>query len=47
VIDAPRTALLARARLPGWLPDVLAAVVAVGVLVGESTCTRAPARQAA
>jgi signal transduction histidine kinase len=41
VIDAHRTALPARARLPGWVPDVLAAVVAVGVLVGESACTRA------
>jgi signal transduction histidine kinase len=33
VIDAHRTALLARARLPGWVPDVLAAVLAVGVLL--------------
>jgi signal transduction histidine kinase len=41
VIDAHRTALPARARLLGWVPDVLAAVVAVGVLVGESACTRA------
>jgi signal transduction histidine kinase len=40
VIDAHRTALLARARPPGWVPDVLAAVVAVGVLVGESACAR-------
>jgi signal transduction histidine kinase len=40
VIDALRTALLARARLPGWWPDVLAAVVAVGVLVGVSACAR-------
>jgi signal transduction histidine kinase len=38
VIDAHRTAPLARARLPGWLPDVLAGVLAVGVLVGESAC---------
>jgi signal transduction histidine kinase len=41
VITAHRTALLARAWLPGWVPDVLAAVVAVLVLVGVSSCTRA------
>ena len=50
--DAHRTALLAEARLPGWarrqagarrpgwVPDVLAALLAVGVLVGVSACTR-------
>jgi signal transduction histidine kinase len=41
VIDAHRSALPARARLPGWMPDVLAAVLAVGVLVGESACAHA------
>jgi signal transduction histidine kinase len=52
VTDAQRTALLALARLqagarlrasarrPGWVPDVLAAVLAVLVLVGVSACTR-------
>jgi signal transduction histidine kinase len=39
VTEAHRTAAF-RARLPGWAPDVLAAVVAVGVLVGVSACTR-------
>jgi signal transduction histidine kinase len=33
VVDAHRTALLGRVRLPGLVPDVLAAVLAVGVLV--------------
>jgi signal transduction histidine kinase len=41
VITAHRTALLARAWLPGWVPEVLAAVVAVLVLVGVSSCSRA------
>jgi signal transduction histidine kinase len=41
VTDAHRTTLLARARLPGWMPDVLAAVLAVGVLVGESASAHA------
>jgi signal transduction histidine kinase len=36
VIDVHRTALLARARLRGSLPDVLAALAAVGLLVGAS-----------
>jgi hypothetical protein len=31
VTAAHRTALLARARLPGWVPDVLAAVLAAGL----------------
>ena len=39
MIDAHRTALLARARLPAWVPDVLAAVLAVLVHVGVSACT--------
>lgn len=39
VIDAHRIACLAWARLPRSVPDVLAAVVAVGVLVGVSACT--------
>jgi signal transduction histidine kinase len=30
----------APARRPGWVPDVLAALLAVGVLVGVSACTR-------
>lgn len=30
----------AGARRPGWVPDVLAALVAIGVLVGVSACTR-------
>jgi signal transduction histidine kinase len=36
VVDAHRTALLGRVRSSGWVPDVLAAVLAVGVLVAVS-----------
>ena len=39
VIDAHRTALLARERPRGWLPDVLAALAAVGLLVAVSIHT--------
>jgi signal transduction histidine kinase len=39
VIDARRTALLARARLPDWAPDAAAAALAVGVLLAVSACT--------
>jgi signal transduction histidine kinase len=38
VIEAHRTGLLARARLPGWVPDVLAGALALGVFLGVATC---------
>ena len=41
MIDAQRTAPSARARLPGWGPDVLAAVLAAGVLLAVSACMHA------
>jgi signal transduction histidine kinase len=40
VIDGRRTAPLSRARLPGWALDVLAVMLAVGVLVAVSACAR-------
>jgi signal transduction histidine kinase len=40
VIDAHRTALLVRARWPRWVPDVLAAALAGGVLVVVSAHIR-------
>lgn len=39
MINARRTALLARARLPDWVPDAAAAALAVGVLLAVSACT--------
>jgi signal transduction histidine kinase len=38
VIDTHRTARPARARLPGWVPDVLAAVLAAALLCCVSAC---------